>query len=85
MSPAPPAPTEVAEVVVTATRTAQPIEKVGASVTVLTEPVIQASQAISVTELLAQTPSVTFARNGGVGSANQPLYPRPPRASIRSC
>lgn len=65
----------VAELVVTATRTAQPIEKVGASVTVLTEPVIQASQAISVTELLAQTPSVTFARNGGVGSATS-LYIR---------
>lgn len=65
----------VAELVVTATRTVQPIEKVGASVTVLTEPVIAASQAISVTELLAQTPSVTFARNGGVGTATS-LYIR---------
>lgn len=65
----------VAELVVTATRTAQPIEKVGASVTVLTQPVIEASQAISITELLAQTPSVTFARNGGVGNATS-LYIR---------
>ena len=59
----------VAELVVTATRTVQPIEKVGASVTVLTQPAIEASQAISVTELLAQTPSVAYARNGGPGTA----------------
>ena len=58
----------VAELVVTATRTAQPIEKVGASVTVLTQPAIEASQAISVVELLAQTPGVSFTRNGGPGA-----------------
>lgn len=65
----------VAELVVTATRTAQPIEKVGASVTVLPQPVIEASQAISVTELLAQAPSVSFSRNGGPGTATS-LYIR---------
>lgn len=59
----------VAELVVTATRTAQPIEKVGASVTVLTQPAIEASQAISITELLARQPSVSFTRNGGPGAA----------------
>lgn len=59
----------VAEVVVTATRTAQPIEKVGASVTVLTQPAIEASQAISITELLAQAPGVSFTRNGGPGAS----------------
>jgi vitamin B12 transporter len=58
----------VAELVVTATRTAQPIEKVGASVTVLTQPAIEASQAISITELLAQQPGVSFTRNGGPGA-----------------
>ncbi|WP_395443492.1 TonB-dependent receptor plug domain-containing protein [Caulobacter sp. UC70_42] len=58
----------VAELVVTATRTVQPIEKVGASVTVLTQAAIEASQAISVTELLAQTPGVSFTRNGGPGA-----------------
>lgn len=58
----------VAELVVTATRTAQPIEKVGASVTVLTKPAIEASQAVSVAELLAQAPSVSFTRNGGPGT-----------------
>ncbi len=59
----------VAELVVTATRTATPIEKVGASVTVLTQPAIEASQAISVVELLAQTPGVSFTRNGGPGAS----------------
>ncbi len=59
----------VAELVVTATRTATPIEKVGVSVTVLTQPAIEASQAISVTELLAQTPGVSFTRNGGPGTS----------------
>jgi vitamin B12 transporter len=59
----------VAELVVTATRSAQPIEKVGASVTVLTSETIKASQAISAVELLAQTPSVSFTRNGGPGTS----------------
>jgi vitamin B12 transporter len=59
----------VAELVVTATRTAQPIEKVGASVTVLTQPAIEASQAISIVELLAQAPGVSFTRNGGPGTS----------------
>ncbi|MDI1364764.1 MAG: TonB-dependent receptor [bacterium] len=67
--------TAVAELVVTATRSPQPVEKVGASISVLTSEAIQASQAISAVELLAQTPSVTFARNGGVGSATS-LYIR---------
>lgn len=67
--------TAVAELVVTATRSLQPIEKIGASVTVLTPEAIKASQAISAVELLAQTPSVTFSRNGGVGSATS-LYIR---------
>jgi vitamin B12 transporter len=58
----------VAELVVTATRTAQPIQKIGASVTVLTQSAIEASQALSVSELLAQTPGVSFTRNGGPGA-----------------
>ena len=68
----------VAELVVTATRTAQPIQTVGASVTVLTQPAIEASQAISVVELLAQQPGVSFTRNGGTGettSLNRPSTP----------
>ena len=67
--------TAVAELVVTATRSAQPIEKVGASITVLTSETIKASQATTAVELLAQTPSVSFSRNGGPGSATS-LYIR---------
>ena len=59
----------VAEVVVTATRTAQPAERIGASVTVLTSDAIERSQAAAVVELLAQTPGVSFTRNGGPGAA----------------
>jgi len=67
--------TALAELVVTATRSVQPIEKVGASITVLTAEAIKVSQATTAVELLAQTPSVTFARNGGPGSATS-LYIR---------
>lgn len=59
----------VAELVVVATRTAQPIEKIGASVSVLTQTIIEASQAISVSDLLAQQPSVNVTRNGGPGQS----------------
>ena len=61
--------TGVAEVIVTATRSAQPVEKVGASVTVLTEAAIERSQAVAAVELLAQTPGVSFVRNGGPGAS----------------
>jgi len=56
-------------VVVTANRSAQPIERVGASVTVLTQAAIEARQTTAVAELLAQTPSVNYSRNGGPGTA----------------
>jgi len=59
----------VAEVVVTATRSAQPIEKIGQSVTVLTTQTIERSQAVTAVELLAQTPGVSFVRNGGPGTS----------------
>ena len=55
------------EVVVSATRTPQPIYKVGPSITVLTHDAIESSQAVVVSDLLAQTPGVAFSRNGGVG------------------
>lgn len=57
------------DVIVTANRSAQRADRVGASVTVLTEAVIQASQAVAVADLLAQTPGVSFTRNGGVGTS----------------
>lgn len=59
----------VEDVVVTANRSAQPIERVGASVTVLTQAAIEARQTPAVVELLAQTPGVSFTRNGGVGTS----------------
>ena len=61
--------TAVEDVVVTANRSAQPIERVGASVTVLTQAAIDARQTTAVAELLAQTPSVNYSRNGGPGTA----------------
>ncbi|MGW8705092.1 TonB-dependent receptor plug domain-containing protein [Brevundimonas sp. NPDC055814] len=61
--------TAVEDVVVTANRSAQPIERVGASVTVLTQAAIEARQTPAVVELLAQTPGVSFTRNGGVGAS----------------
>ncbi len=54
-------------IVVTATRTPQPLYRVGSSITVLTETAIKTSQAVVVSDLLTQTPGITFSRNGGVG------------------
>lgn len=59
---------DLAEVVVVAMRTPENIEKIGNSVTVLTEAQIKESQRIDLTELLATTPGVTFSRNGGPGT-----------------
>ncbi len=61
--------TAVEDVVVTANRSAQPIERVGASVIVLTQAAIEARQTPVVAELLAQTPGVSFTRNGGPGTS----------------
>lgn len=67
--------TAVEDVIVTANRSAQPIERVGASVAVLTQAAIEARQTTAVAELLSQTPGVSYSRNGGVGAANS-LYVR---------
>jgi vitamin B12 transporter len=56
------------EVVVVATRSPTPLDKVGNSVTVLDQQAIQSSQAVSLPDLLATTPSITFNSNGGPGS-----------------
>jgi vitamin B12 transporter len=55
------------EIVVVATRTPEPLDQVGNSVTVLDTPAIQASQATEISDLLVQTPGVTQARSGGMG------------------
>ncbi|WP_254606696.1 TonB-dependent receptor plug domain-containing protein [Sphingomonas bacterium] len=56
------------DVVVTANRTATPIDRVGQAVTVLDTATIERRQASNVSDLLLQTPGVTVARNGGVGT-----------------
>ncbi|HME40247.1 MAG TPA: TonB-dependent receptor [Steroidobacteraceae bacterium] len=55
------------EIVVVANRAPEPLSKIGNSITVLTEAAIKASQQIVVSDLLAQTPGLTVARDGGVG------------------
>jgi len=55
------------EVVVVANRTPTPLDKIGNSVTVLDQQDIQQSQAVATADLLAQTPGISIARNGGFG------------------
>jgi vitamin B12 transporter len=55
------------EIVIVATRAPTPISRVGNSVTVIDAAAIRESQASAVADLLATTPGVNFARNGGVG------------------
>jgi len=58
-----------AGIVVTANRAPVRIDQVGQSITILDRGAIEASQAMGVTELLAQTPGVQFSRNGGPGTS----------------
>ncbi len=55
------------QIVVTATRTPQPLYKVGSSIAILSRDAIESSQTVAVSDLLAQTPGVSFSRNGGIG------------------
>lgn len=55
-------------VVVVANRAPEPLVRVGQSVTVIDEAAIKAGQAATVSDLIAATPGVTFARTGPVGS-----------------
>jgi len=59
----------VENVVVSATRTPQRLDRIGSSITIIDEEQIKTSQAIAVSDLLSQTPGVSFTRNGGVGGA----------------
>jgi vitamin B12 transporter len=61
------AATAVSQVVVTANRAATPADRVGQSVTVLTESQIQQDQETSLSDILDRTPGVTVVRNGGPG------------------
>ena len=60
------APTEI---IVTVTREALPVSKVGQSVDVLTDTDIRAYQSLFVADLLTHTTDLSIARNGGPGSA----------------
>jgi vitamin B12 transporter len=54
-------------VVVSATRTAQPLDKTGSAMSVISGADIQTQQQSFVTDALAQTPGLSIARNGGPG------------------
>jgi vitamin B12 transporter len=56
------------EVVVTATRTAQPRSEVGQTITVIDTETIRRRQTDTVVDLLRNVPGVTFTRNGGIGT-----------------
>src|SRR5690348_4206310 len=56
------------EVIVVATRLPVAAEKIGNSVSVLTQKVIEDSQAVVASDLLATLPGVTVIRNGGPGA-----------------
>lgn len=70
LAQAPAAAEDVAEgpIIVTATRSEQPLETVGSSATVIGKDEIEALQTSSAAELLRSVPGVTVARSGGLGS-----------------
>ena len=55
------------DVVVTANRAATPADRVGQSVTVLTASQLRQDQETSLADLIARTPGINLARNGGPG------------------
>ena len=59
---------EADQIVVTATRSEQPLSQVGASVTVIDAEKIKTRQSVAVVDLLRTVPGVTFSRNGGIGT-----------------
>ncbi len=61
------AATTAEQVVVTANRSATPVDQVGQQATVLTAPQIRLDQETSVADILARTPGVVLTRNGGPG------------------
>ncbi|WP_052129374.1 TonB-dependent receptor plug domain-containing protein [Sphingomonas sp. 35-24ZXX] len=56
-------------IVVTANRTAQPIERVGQSITVIDSAEIERRQTQAVADILRTVPGVSIARNGGIGTS----------------
>ncbi len=66
-APAPAPDDSLQEIVVVATRSPEPLTRIGNSVTVLDESTIIASQKVSLSDLLVQTPGLNLVRNGGIG------------------
>lgn len=54
---------------VVATRTPQPLDRIGQQVTVIDQAELTARQAVVLSDVLSQTPGVGVSRNGGPGSA----------------
>ncbi|MFL5238488.1 MAG: TonB-dependent receptor plug domain-containing protein [Rhizomicrobium sp.] len=54
-------------VVITATRTPQPVEKTGESISVITADDLKIQQIVSLADVLQQTPGLIAVRNGGLG------------------
>jgi vitamin B12 transporter len=67
------APAHAETVVVTATRTPQPVEVTGQSVSVITADDIALKQSVMLSDLVAATPGVTAVRNGGIGQSTSIL------------
>jgi vitamin B12 transporter len=59
--------TVLAPVVVTANRTAQPVDRVGQSITVIDSDEIERRQTTAVADVLRTVPGVSIVRNGGIG------------------
>jgi vitamin B12 transporter len=59
--------TDLETIVVTATRTPQPLDVTGASMSVITADDLKVQQTDIVTDILAETPGLTVNRNGGQG------------------
>ena len=62
--------TAVERLIVTATRSTQPADRIGSSVVVLGRDDIERAQSPDVIELLNDTPGVSYTRNGGVGAVS---------------
>src|SRR3974390_2239169 len=58
---------DLGQVVISATRTEQPLAKTGSSIAVITGADLDTRQLVAVSDALAQTPGVTTARTGGAG------------------
>ncbi|MGH8231861.1 MAG: TonB-dependent receptor plug domain-containing protein, partial [Steroidobacteraceae bacterium] len=66
---------DLQQVVVGATRTAQPLDRTGSSISVITAADLDQRQVVAVTDILAQIPGLTVSRNGGQDQSTS-LYMR---------